>query len=57
MSMDISIDILIDMLTDKEEGGGRREGRKGGEDFFLKSNDPTPEGEGKHICVFKPQTQ
>ena len=35
------------MLTDKEEGGGRRkEGEEGeeGVDFFLKSNDPTPEG-------------
>ena len=39
ISIDISIDILIDILTDKE-GGGRKEGV----DFFLKSNDPTPEG-------------
>ena len=40
MLIDISIDILIDILTDEEEGGGRKEGV----DFFLKSNDPTPEG-------------
>ena len=26
----MSIDISIDMLTDKEEGGGRKEGRKEG---------------------------
>ena len=51
MSIDISIDILIDIsidisigiLTDKEEGG-RKEWRKEGVDFFLKSNNPTPTG-------------
>ena len=38
ISIGISIDMLIDILTGKEEGGG------GGVDFFLKSNNPTPEG-------------
>ena len=37
--IDILIDISIDILTGKEEGGGSE-----GVDFFLKSNDPTPEG-------------
>ena len=36
---DILIDISIGILTDKEEERERR-----GVDFFLKSNDPTPEG-------------
>ena len=39
--IDSSIDKFIDILTDKEEGGGRRKERV---DFFLKSNNPTPEG-------------
>ena len=38
-SADISIDIFIDMsigiLTDKEEGGGRKEGRKEGRSGLL----------------------
>ena len=38
ISIGISIDMLIDILTGKEEGGG------GGVDFFLKSDNPTPEG-------------
>ena len=41
ISIDIFIDISIDILTDRE--GGRKEGV----DLFLKSNDPTPEGEEK----------
>ena len=41
------IDISIDILTGKEGGGGGG-GRKEGVDFFLKSNDPTPEGGEKY---------
>ena len=40
----ISIEISIDVLTDKEEGGGRR---KEGVDFFLKAKNPTSTG-GEH---------
>ena len=42
--IDIFIGICIDILTDKEEGRGGKEGRREGVDFFLKSNNPTPEG-------------
>ena len=37
------IGISIDILTDKGGEGGK-ERRKGGVDFFLKSNNPTPSG-------------
>ena len=58
VSLDISIDnfdMLIDILTDKEEGGGRKEGV----DFFLKSNNPTPEGGelSKNIRTLQATTQ
>ena len=38
------IGMSIDILTDKEEGGGRKEGRKERVDFSLTSNNPTPTG-------------
>ena len=44
ISIDIFIGICIDILTDKEEGRGGKEWRSEGVDFFLKSNNPTPEG-------------
>ena len=40
ISIDIFIDILTYILTDKEEGGGRKEGV----DFFLKSKNPNLKG-------------
>ena len=44
ISIDMFIDNFIDISIDKEEGGGRKEGRKEGVDFSLNSNNPTPEG-------------
>ena len=55
ISIDIFIGICIDILTDKEEGRGGKEWRSEGVDFFLKSNNPTPEG-GELIACRKSRT-
>ena len=49
ISIDIFIGICIDILTDNEEGRGGKEWRSEGVDFFLKSNNPTPEGGEKTV--------